>query len=81
MLIALLWWTTSAILAILLLQSLLVRPRSRWFTLIAIDRFIAALLRSPVSGWRCSNDGYFTAVVLTETLCIYLDAGYLFVGT
>ena len=74
MLIALLWWTNSPlVLVILLLQSLLGAATVVLVYLIAIDRFNRAVAMIAGLGVAFAPmTGYFTAVVLTETLFTFV---------
>jgi 4-amino-4-deoxy-L-arabinose transferase-like glycosyltransferase len=74
MLIALLWWTDSPpISAILLLQSVLGAATVALVYLIAIDRFNRAVALIAGLGMAFATmTGYFTAVVLTETLFTFM---------
>ncbi len=74
MLIAVLWWTDSPpILAILLVQSLLGAATVALVYLIARDRFSRAVAVVASLGMALAPmTGYFTAVILTETLFTFL---------
>jgi len=74
MLIALVWWTDSPpVLRVLLLQSLLGTATVALVYLIAIDRFDRAVAVIAGLGMAFAPmTGYFTAVVLTETLFTFI---------
>jgi 4-amino-4-deoxy-L-arabinose transferase-like glycosyltransferase len=74
LLIALLWWTDSPpILAVLLLQSLLGAATVALVYLIAMDGFNRGVaLIASIGMALAPMTGYFTAVVLTETLFTFL---------